>query len=173
MNCRPLEMSTALERVYRTHRQGLFSLAVSITGSHPLAEDSVHTAFAKLFKHPVPPGDLVAYVFKSVRNAAIDTTRKNRRDTKLNDSLINGYLPPAAQPSEPPDNLLTKERHELLRNAIDSLGKEDKEVITLKSFAGLTFEQVGEVTNISPKTVATRYRRALKKLEQQLKDQLS
>ena len=37
----------------------------------------------------------------------------------------------------------------------------------------LGFEQVGEVTNVSPKTVATRYRRALKKLEHQLKDQLS
>ena len=173
MNCRPFEMSTALESVYRTHRQGLFSLAVSITGSHQLAEDSVHNAFAKLFKHSLPPGDLVAYVFKSVRNAAIDTTRKHRRETKLTDSLINGFLPPKRQACEPHENLLTKERHELLRTAIDSLGKADKEVIVLKSFAGLTFAQVGDVTNISPKTIATRYRRALKKLEHQLKDQLS
>jgi RNA polymerase sigma factor (sigma-70 family) len=172
MNCQPFEMSTALESVYRTHRQGLFSLAVSITGSHQLAEDSVHNAFAKLFRHSLPPGDLVAYVYKSVRNAAIDSTRKNRRDIKLNDSLINGFMPPASQPTEPPDDLMTKERHQLLRQAINSLGTEDQEVITLKSFAGLTFEQVGEVTNNSPKTVATRYRRALKKLELQLKDQL-
>ena len=165
-------MSKALESVYRTHRQGLFSLAVSITGSHQLAEDSIHTAFAKLFRHNVPPGDLVAYVFKSVRNAAIDTTRQNQRDTKFNDSLINGFLP-TAQPTQPSENLLTKERHELLRNAIDALGREDKEAVVLKSFAGLTFEQVGDVTNVSPKTIATRYRRALKKLEHQLKDQLS
>ena len=173
MNCRPFEMSKALESVYRTHRQGLFSLAVSITGSHQLAEDSIHTAFAKLFKRNLPSGDLVAYVFKSVRNAAIDMTRKNQRDTKLNDSLINGFLPPVAKPTEPPEKLLTKERHELLRSAIDSLGREDKEAVVLKSFAGLTFEQVGDVTNVSPKTIATRYRRALKKLEHQLKDQLS
>lgn len=172
MNCRPIEMRTALESVYRTHRHGLFSLAVSITGSHQLAEDSVHTAFAKLFKCSLPPGDLVAYVFKSVRNAAIDTARKRRRDTKLNDSLINGFLSPTARVGEPPENLLTKERHELLRDAIDSLSKEDKEAVVLKSFAGLTFVQVGNVTNVSPKTIATRYRRALKKLEHQLKDQL-
>jgi RNA polymerase sigma-70 factor (ECF subfamily) len=68
--------------------------------------------------------------------------------------------------------LLTRERDELLKEALNQLPDTDREAVVLKLFAGLTFEQAGEVTETSPKTIATRYRRALGKLENQLKGQL-
>ena len=71
--------------------------------------------------------------------------------------------------SEPVEHALTSERDAILRQAIDQLGEKDQEAIVLKLFGGLTFEQAGEVANASPKTIATRYRRALNKLENQLK----
>jgi len=64
-------MSELLEAVYREHRQGLYSLAVTITASHQLAEDAVHNAFARMIRTVQPEQDnLVPYVFRSVRNAA-------------------------------------------------------------------------------------------------------
>ena len=159
-------MSEPLEFVYREHRQGLFSLAVSITGSYQVAEDAIQNAFAKLFQFPIPQGDLVAYVYKSVRNAAIDAKRKDVRNHQLRDALINGYQ--TLNTTEPADVLMTKERHEILRQAIEQLEAADQEAIVLKSFAGLTFEQAGVITDTSPKTIASRYRRALQKLEQRL-----
>lgn len=61
-----------LRVLYLNHRQGLFSLALSITGSRQQAEDAVHEAFAKMAGRKLPEGDPVPYVFKVVRNAAID-----------------------------------------------------------------------------------------------------
>jgi RNA polymerase sigma factor (sigma-70 family) len=68
--------------------------------------------------------------------------------------------------------LLAKERDSLLRSAIDQLSETDREAVVLKLYAGLTFEQAGKIADESPKTIATRYRRALEKLEVQLKGQL-
>ena len=65
-------MSQLLEAVYREQRQGLYSLAVSVTASHQLAEDAVHNAFERLIRKSLPAGDLVPYVYRAVRNAAID-----------------------------------------------------------------------------------------------------
>jgi RNA polymerase sigma factor (sigma-70 family) len=52
------------------------------------------------------------------------------------------------------------------------LDEAEREVVVLKTFAGLTFAAIGEVLEQSEKTVATRYRRALLKLEEKLRGQL-
>ena len=164
-------MPELLRVLYLNHRQGLFSLALSITGSRQQAEDAVHEAFAKMAGRKLPEGDPVPYVFKVVRNAAIDMQRSRRRDQQVSTSLFNGYSP---QPKEmdPQFHLLTKERDQILRKAIENLREDEREAIVLKGLAGLTFEQAGEAAGIPAKTVATRYRRALQKLETCLRDQI-
>ena len=42
-------------------------------------------------------------------------------------------------------------------------------MIVLKIHADLTFNQIGKILGLPLKTVATRYRRTLRKLEEQLK----
>ena len=164
-------MNRVLEQIYREHRQGLYSLALSITRSHSLAEDSIQNAFTRLFTRANPESDLVPYVFKSVRNSAIDLVRNRQRRSRLNESLFesNEDLDLKANPHE---TLVVQERTTILQEAIDELDEREREAVVLKSLADLTFEQVGEITGTSPKTIATRYRRALKKLEEKLKGQL-
>ena len=60
-------------------------------------------------------------------------------------------------------------RDQILRQAIDNLPENEREAIVLKTLAELTFQQAGEVTGIPAKTIATRYRRALEKLESRLR----
>lgn len=69
-------------------------------------------------------------------------------------------------------NRLTAERDQILRSAVDDLDEAERAVVVLKTFAGLTFAAIGEVLEQSEKTVATRYRRALLKLEEKLRGQL-
>ena len=164
-------MPELLRDVYHSHRQGLFSLALSITGSRQQAEDAVQEAFAKMAGRKPPEGDPVPYVFKAVRNAAIDMQRSRRRDQQLSASLFNGYIPPP-QETDPQIHLLTKERDQILRKAIENLSEDEREAIVLKALAGLTFQQAGEAAGIPAKTIATRYRRALQKLETRLRGQI-
>lgn len=165
-------MREQLEETYRSHRQGLFSLALSVTRCAQLAEDAVHVAFERLCRRPAPPeGDFVSYVFAAVRNASRDAVRHRRVRAELTESLFNGYQSPE-QADNPADDVLTRERDQILRSAVDGLPLADREIVVLKVFAGLTFDAVARVLEQSPKTVATRYRRALAKLEEKLRGQL-
>lgn len=164
-------MPELLRDVYCSHRQGLFSLALSITGSRQQAEDAVQEAFANMAGRAPPARDPVPYVFKAVRHAAIDIRRKQRRAQHLSVSLFNGYCPPAEQ-SDPQLHLLSKERDQILRIAINNLPEHEREAIVLRALAGLTFDQAGKTTGVPAKTIATQYRRALQKLETRLRGKL-
>ena len=166
-------MRDQLEATYRTHRQGLFTLALSVTGCRQLAEDAIQSAFERLCRSTVnPTGDLAGYVYASVRNAARDVRRADRRNTKTNESIFNGVARPIRDEATPDHLLLTAERDEILREAIHEMDEDDREVVILKAFAGLTFDSIGEILEQPAKTTATRYRRALMKLEEKLRGQL-
>jgi len=169
-------MQQWMESLYREHRQGLFTYALSILGCQQSAEDAIQNAFARLhggsnLADEMEPEKMVPYVFRCVRNCAIDLQRTQQRQRRLGESLFETVRQIDNNPS-PPDLLLTEERAEMLRSVIDGLAELEREVVVLKVFAGLTFEQAGEMAQTSPKTMATRYRRALVKLENQLKGQL-
>ena len=162
-----------LERFYRDHRQGLCSLALTITGSRQSAEDAVHDAFARLCQADRKrPDNLRCYVYAAVRNAAIDAGRHAASQQQTIESIFNGYAPAAVAADGPADDVLTAERDQVLRQAVEALPHDDREVVLLKTFAGLTFEEIGQVVEAPMKTVASRYRRALCKLEKQLRGQL-
>ncbi|MCP4170340.1 MAG: sigma-70 family RNA polymerase sigma factor [Fuerstiella sp.] len=73
-------MRDQLEKTYCSQRQGLFSLALSITGCRQLAEDAIHSAFEGLCRmNTVPQGDFANYVFASVCNTARDSIRTANR----------------------------------------------------------------------------------------------
>ncbi|MEZ6061958.1 MAG: sigma-70 family RNA polymerase sigma factor [Planctomycetaceae bacterium] len=162
-----------LEQIYSSHRQGLFSLALSITGCRQQAEDAIHSAFERLCRSTASPnGEPVNYVFAAVRNAARDAVQADRRVSKLRESIFNSHFDCPAAETAPADGLLTEERDQILRSAVENLDDDDREVVVLKVFAELTFDAIGAILNQPAKTLASRYRRALKKLEEQLRGQL-
>ncbi len=151
-----------LEEVYWEHRQGLFTLALSITRCHGRAEDAVHEAFTRLWKsHLSPRRDLVPYVFAAVRNAAIDQVRRSpaMQDVQQT-SIYNGQI------DDPLANAVRQERADLMRKAVEELPDEQRQAVVLHVYAELTFEQVAEMLGEPLPTVASRYRRALERLKQ-------
>jgi RNA polymerase sigma-70 factor (ECF subfamily) len=155
----------ALEAIYRRHRQGLFTLALSITGRVELAEDAVQEAFVGLWRRGAPPaGDVVAYVFAAVRNAAIDQLRKRRRSA--GDSPVSIYDGAVIDP----DPAAEAEQRRLLRDALEALPAEQREAVVLRIYAGLSFGQVAEMLGEPLPTVASRYRRALERIRQHMRD---
>lgn len=153
-------MQRRLEQIYRDHRQGLFSLALAVTRSVDLAEDAVQDAFARLWRtRRRPEGDLVAYVFASVRNAAIEQARRRRRAVAVPASLFDG-----AQ-CDPASTAIDAERQQLVRNAVDALPMRQRQAVVLRLYAGLTFQQMADTLHEALPTVASRYRRALQRIK--------
>ena len=152
-----------LQRIYQDHRQGLFTLALSITRCPDLAEDAVHDAFVRLWRSQrKPKGDSVAYVFASVRNAALQQARRRRRPVALAESVFG------SRSSDPASVAIDTEQRQLVRRALEALPIRQRQVVVLRLHAGLTFQQIADTFGEPLQTVASRYRRALKRVKETL-----
>jgi len=155
------------ERVYKEHKQGLYALALSVTRRPDQAEDAVHDAFTRIFRTKrEPTGDYVAYVYACVRNAAIDKIRK-RKHAQMPEAMI--FESDAMAPQQ---MLEISERDQRLQDAITQLPSHEKQVIIMKIYGQLTFEQIAQANDQPLATVASRYRRTLAKLKDILEAQI-
>lgn len=158
-----LPVRVELERIYREHRQGLFTLAMSITRQAQPAEDAVQEAFARLCRRDrLTEGDAAAYVFATVRNMALDWVRNPQRHRTGNDTVFAITQAPHAEAAD--QRVIADERDKLIREAVDGLPDEQREVLVMKLYAGLTFEQIAEALDEPLSTVSSRYQRTLEKL---------
>jgi len=150
-----------IEDIYRRHRQGLFTLALSITRCPGLAEDAVHDACARLLRLGAKPrGDPVAYVFAAVRNAALEHARRRRAAPDFPASLFDErQIDPALAASE-------AEQQRLARRAVEQLPLRQRQTVVMRLYANLTFQQIAETFGEPLPTVASRYRRALERIRQ-------
>jgi RNA polymerase sigma-70 factor (ECF subfamily) len=162
-------LRTELEQLYRKHRQSLFSVALTVTGCSSMAEDAVHEAFVRLCqKSEVPEGSLASYVFAAVRNAAIDCRRRQQHQRTITESIFastgsDSHLASSSTTANQDDET------ESLKLAIDQLDELSRQIVVMKIFSELTFEEIAGVLEIPSATAATRYRRAIMKLEEELR----
>jgi RNA polymerase sigma factor (sigma-70 family) len=73
--------------------------------------------------------------------------------------------PPSSAPG-PDGLLLTRERMGLVRDALDTLGDPCREIIELKYFGDLSYEEIAGELQMNPKTVSSRLSKCLDKLEE-------
>jgi RNA polymerase sigma-70 factor (ECF subfamily) len=73
--------------------------------------------------------------------------------------------PPANTPS-PDDTLLRKEQEGLIGEALARLGGPCEEIVELRYFADLSYEEIAKALNLNPKTVSSRLSKCLDKLEE-------
>ncbi len=157
-------MIATIESIYRQHRKGLFTLALSITGRAESAEDAVHEAVVRLCRtNKTPTGDPVAYVFAAVRNAAVDQKRR----PGMGGSAVSIF--DVAEPMQLGDTAAADgERDRMVADAIGELPPDQREAVVMHLYNGLTFQQSAEALGVPLQTMASRYRRALATLRDQL-----
>ena len=141
---------------YVAHRTGLLAYAGTLVAEASEAEDLVQAAIYRLLRRGRAPRRLRPFVFRSLRNAAIDGSRRVRSTTQVHE-VQTSYLDEAAV-----------EASAELRRCLESLDGRDREIVMLKVIAGLTFREIAKVIRVNENTVATRYRRALARLRREL-----
>ncbi len=157
----------AWEQCFAELSPRLVLYARQLTPSAADAEDVVQTAFVRWWRR-FPDGDRdhVPLLFAAVRTIALDLRRGSmRRHRRENESYMAeearhmGYFDTAAE---------QKDLARLVETALDKLPEEQREVVTLHLWGGLTFAQIAETVGASINTVAARYRYALKALQRRL-----
>ena len=143
---------------YREQRQSLFSYALAKVGSREWAEDVLHTVFAELLKQERLPEDLRPYVYRSIRNRAVDVLRKRTRQSEW-ESMF-----------EPSPNIPSTETRILIEESLQTLSPDERETIIMKSYTGLTFEEIAQVRSVSINTASSWYRRGLQKMREHIEE---
>ena len=129
------------------------------------AEDVVQEAFVRFWRHQRPlGGEPLALLLTSVRRAAFDLARRDsRRASREKDSLGDDA---AESLFESPS--VDEDRVHAIEAAIRRLPAEQREILVLKIWGELTFEQIGAQLDLSPNTAASRYRYAIVALRKEL-----
>ena len=159
MNARDIEI---LRAFYVCSRQQLYSYAVSITGNREAAEDAIQGVFERLLQGPSLPADLRPYVFRSVRNAALDGWRRARVRT---DSLFDAAATLESAGRETPGFSSGDEIGPLL----EQLSSDEREAIVLRIYGGLSFREIAGLRAVPLPTASSWYRRGLERLRTMLK----
>ena len=150
--------SEQIQRFYEAHRQELYTYAVSLTGRRDLAEDVVHMAFCNLLHRRREPRELRPYVFRCIRNAAVDELRRQER-VLPRDSIftrVNGR----GNASE----------RAAIEDALAGLNEDEREAIVLKVYDGMTFKEVAAARRVSVNTAASWYRRGIEKMRAAMRE---
>lgn len=157
----------ALEKLFRERNLELFVSALAVTGCPERAEDAVQEAFYRLFRLQDRPRHLKAYVFRSVRNAALDQLEKNRPNRPIeHDEVIFDWR-------EGPDE--TAVRNEFVREAakaMKTLSEDERETVISHIYADLSFREIAKIREMSINTIWSWYRRGMEKLRRQLEAKL-
>ncbi|MFM7604382.1 MAG: RNA polymerase sigma factor [Prosthecobacter sp.] len=131
------------------------------------AEDVVQIAFVRWWRR-FPEGDSkhIPLLYAAVRTIALDQRRSdNRRLSReaKSEIAIAGENTPSFDPR--PEQ---RETAEIIENALKDLSKDQREVVTLHLWGGLTFKEIASISGESINTVAGRYRYALNNLQKKL-----
>jgi len=127
--------------------------------SHSEAEDVLQETFVGLLARTEPPEEPVFYCLRAFRNRAMNHRRGLWRRLKRELESKRWF-----EPAETPDPA-----EEAAQRCLQTLPAEQREVIVLKIWHRHTFEQIGRLLDLSPHTVAGRYRYGLEKLRKSLK----
>ncbi|WP_349408425.1 RNA polymerase sigma factor [Pseudalkalibacillus sp. SCS-8] len=158
----------ALELLYERYEKLLFSFAYRMTKRKELSEEIVQEVFIKLWTKPgiydQSKGKFSSWLLTVTRNTSIDQLRrKNEQNYEIEerDSL---------QENEPSieEQIEWKEEGRRLQKAMKFLAKEQKEIVELFYFKGLSQSKIAEVFQIPLGTVKGRLRLALKHLRKDL-----
>lgn len=126
------------------------------------AEDVVQEAFVRYWKaFQVNPNLSPTLLFLNVKRVAIDHARKwkSRLSTEIQHTAESFFVPTETGQDD---------RNQAIEDALKSLPPEQREILVLKIWGELTFEEISQTLNISPHTAASRYRYALNKLKEVL-----
>jgi RNA polymerase sigma-70 factor (ECF subfamily) len=153
----------ALEAVYDAYSGAIYRQALSILECRADAEDVVQDVFLKLVRRRGGPIlDLKAYLLTAARHQACSSLRRSAPiDLMADPELLSRPVERGAEPR--------LDRQEI-QDALEALPDDQREVVVLKVYEQMTFEEISRRVRASANTVASRYRYALKKLRRTLGD---
>ena len=130
------------------------------------AEEVAQDTFIKVFKslHKFK-GDskFSTWIYKVAYNTCLDNIKKNKK--RINDVAIDEFTYNKLDSIDNAlDNIINKERSQLIKNCINQLPEDSSALLTLFYFEELSLDEISKIINVEANTVKVKLFRARKKL---------
>lgn len=171
------EKGTLTEKVYenlfREYRKGFEFLAFSFLGDKEEARDVVSQCFAKLWekRDTVISGDVINYLYTTVKNACIDYRRSHRNKLVDKERDVVDFYTEAIDKTDL-SGLFVEEILDICRQTLQDLPDEHREAFLKNRVEGLTYQEIADAMGISYSRVNKDIFATLSKLRLSLKDYL-
>lgn len=158
-----------LEELYDRYGEKFYHYLVVRLGSPQDAEDILQEAFYRFSRYSLRWKGINnprAFAFRVVRNEAnrfLKRKTKQQKKMEMNPERINAVASVVRGPDERAEKLLAE--------YLTKLPDDQREIIVLKVFEGMTFKEIARICGLSINTAASRYRYALHKLRLFLEEQ--
>ena len=160
--------NSQLGRLYDEHANALFGFLLSLTRSEADTRDALQEIFRRIALRPALLAgvrDERGFLLRMAHNQAVDVIRRRAARDRKHESQASET---AGLFASAPDADTQTFRAEL-EAALAELPPDQRAVVHLKLWEGLTFERIAETLNIPLNTAASRYRYGIDKLRERLR----
>ena len=171
----------AFERLMTRYERQVYRLAFSLLRHKEDAEDAMQETFIKLWR--VLPTyryecSLLVYVLRITRTVSLDVERRRERRRANETSLtveddtgesVDREIADEDVSSRPDLAFERAERIRMVREAIEELPEEHRQIILYKDIQGLSYAEIGAILGLGEGTIASRLARARENLKKILK----
>jgi len=155
----------AFAALFRQHYETLFRFGSKFTSDTELLEDSIQELFIELWqaKSETPVYSVRAYLLKSLKYKLLRVLRQKGKIRPLSDNKEVAF-------EWSHETFLiaeqeTAEKKQLVLNALGRLSNRQKEIIYLKYYQNLSYEEVSEIMNINYQVARNLLYQAIKSLK--------
>jgi len=159
---------SAIEVLISRHKKRVFTYILLIVKDHHLAEDIFQDTFIKVIRslksgRYTENGKFISWVLRISHNLIIDHFRKEKllSTTSNDDTIVDLFNSPRYSEENIEDKLVYEQITSDVRLLINELPDDQREVIMMRHYQGLSFKEISDLTNVSINTALGRMRYAL------------
>ncbi|MGH9473732.1 MAG: RNA polymerase sigma factor [Terriglobales bacterium] len=151
----------ALSTLFERHQGALLNYFLRLGTTRALAEDFVQDVFVRILKYRAsyrPGSRFATWMYYIARNVRLDGLHKRRGEV--------GWEEEYAPSFEPADAAQSEQEHRLLRQALERLPREKREVLVMSRYQDLKHDEIGAILGCAAGTVKVRVHRAMLELRE-------
>lgn len=157
-----------LERLIHRHKNRVYAYILMVVKDAELADDIFQDTFIKVINtlnsgNYKEEGKFIQWVMRIAHNLIIDYFRKSKRLPVIDNSHSDFDIFDTIQFTDASveEQMITDQIHEDVRNLIEYLPEEQKEVLVMRHYQDMSFKDIAEQTEVSINTALGRMRYAL------------
>jgi RNA polymerase sigma factor (sigma-70 family) len=168
---------SAFALLLNRHKNRIYTAIYLLVRDEDLANDLFQDTFIKIVDtlrqgRYNDEGKFVGWALRIAHNICIDHIRRRKvlkTSSEENDSPV--FRTVADNCDNVEDLMIRSHTHETLRNFIDRLQPEQREVLVLRHYANLPFKEIAELTRVNLNTALGRMRYALLHIRKMMKEE--